>query len=171
MLYFFFCRQEPLDPNLRQLSPIQIIYIFFLRSILNLSSHSHPGLSSAFPCPSSAEVLFPCLIFPVRETWHTCHTLLDFIVLIIDEEYNLWISSWYNFHHPVASVFGPYSLLVFSIAQKNSLIDHTHACGETWTRDYSIGAVQDRRLLRLRVHEYCNREIGFLGHVLWCAFK
>lgn len=56
----------------------------YLRSILMSSSNFLPGLPRRL-CPShfSTTILYVLLIFPVRSTCDTHHTILDFIILII----------------------------------------------------------------------------------------
>jgi hypothetical protein len=71
----------------------------FLRSILLLSFHLHPGLpsglfSSGFP----TKTLYECFSSPMRPTCAAHPILLDFSILIIfGEEYKLWTNAIFSY--------------------------------------------------------------------------
>jgi len=79
------CSQEPVTgPYLQQDESSPHPYIVFPTSILILSSHLHPYLSSGlFPSVFLTKIVYAFLISPIHATCPTHAILLDLIAVII----------------------------------------------------------------------------------------
>jgi hypothetical protein len=97
----------------------------YLRSISILSSSLRLGLASGlFPSGFPTKNMYTIIFHPQRATCHVHLIHLDLIILIIlGEEYKLWISSLCSFVQPpvTSSLFGPNILLKTLFSNTTSL--------------------------------------------------
>ena len=81
-------KSTPLFPILSQIYPVHAPYPTSRKSILILSSHLRPGLTSGLPSGFPTKTLYEPLPSPIRTTFPAHLSLLDLITrMLFGEEY------------------------------------------------------------------------------------